>query len=234
MKKFVIAFVTIFYVSTAFGSNSSLVASDSLTFVKIGNVRYDTGKLYLTFNITSFPEQKLIQKEYELPQKDAANFLKLINGLELAGIRSNDSMCIDCRPFSIEYIRAGIEHKIIAYRPGMSADELERWHSYEQQIDSTLSINYWQELFQTELPDGRYAASVGMGTRHYLKEDGHWVDMSQYPLYVLDGGTIISPLKAKRLQQSDNYQIEVLNEPKATAIYGSWGANGAILLRNSR
>lgn len=238
MIKFVIAFVTIFQVLCAYGDNGCTVESDSLTFVKIGNIRYDTGKLYLTFIIYSYsaePEQRIIQKEYELPQKDAANFLKLVNELDLMGIRSikRKGLCNGCDFFGMDYIRGGVKYRIGIDQRDMNPDELERWKSYKERIDSILLIDHWQELFRAELPDGRYSAAGGV-RKEYLKEDGQWFDnLPEHPLYIVDG-VEVSHLKMKQLPPKDIERIEVLKVAAAAAVYGVRGSSGVVVITTKK
>ncbi|MDH5400547.1 MAG: SusC/RagA family TonB-linked outer membrane protein, partial [Cyclobacteriaceae bacterium] len=60
------------------------------------------------------------------------------------------------------------------------------------------------------------------------------INASNEPLYVVDGVPLVSGGSISDINQADIKSIEVLKDAAATAIYGSRGANGVILITTNR
>ncbi|RNL78127.1 TonB-dependent receptor [Sinomicrobium pectinilyticum] len=95
----------------------------------------------------------------------------------------------------------------------------------------TLPVNNAFEALQGKAAGVDITSSQRPGTVGTIRIRGNRsLSASNAPLYVVDGVPLMSPSAIETLNPRDIESIEVLKDASATAIYGSRGANGVIIV----
>lgn len=86
----------------------------------------------------------------------------------------------------------------------------------------------------TSLRPGEIGEIRIRGVRSLETDDDNNTSMANQPLYVVDGIPLLSGSGIETLNEKDIESIEILKDASATAIYGSMGANGVVLVTTKR
>ena len=105
----------------------------------------------------------------------------------------------------------------------VTADDIQRTTGDDQQIEKSLAGRV-AGVVVTRTPDGGIAVRIRGGSSLYG---------NNAPLYVVDGMAVeVGPTGALTgINANDIESIKVLKDPAETAMYGSRGANGVIVIR---
>lgn len=215
----------------------SAETKDSITKIEIGNLSFADGQLQIHFQLgkfdagTGIAPTEVLRRSYSLPADAAKAYCKMIKEVGILHLTSNKANCIDCKPFWIRYTLGETQREIVAFLHNMNAEDKETIAQYEERTAKLINAAAWEQKFHDELPDGNYVTVGHMGTgKTYRKKSGQLTAV-ELPLYVRDGKVISVDDFEQLAVDGKRYELTKLNDPSATAIYGSAARFGVVLIR---